>query len=153
METLAAYLSLRSTMGADEGATLASSLAERALCCGRGSVESKADAAATALLSGHSGDLARRGAWLTLAARAGGLENEFFPPPLEGGSGGNGARGKSKAAIAASAPKAVSGCVRAMSAAMKGSGGRSGAVAGSADARKEVGGCALRGGLEGCHWS
>ncbi|CAM9939967.1 unnamed protein product [Scytosiphon promiscuus] len=81
VETLGAYLSLRSTMGADEGATLASALAERALCCGKGSVESKADTAADALLGGGSGDLARRGAWLALAARAGGLENEFFPPP------------------------------------------------------------------------
>ncbi|CAM9741943.1 unnamed protein product, partial [Hapterophycus canaliculatus] len=139
VETLAAYLFLRSTMGAEEGSELISALAERALCCGRGSVESKADAAAAALLGGGSGDLARRGAWLTLAARAGGLENEYFPPPpsLEG-DGGGGARGKSKAAVAAAAPKAVSGCVRAMSAAMQRGGGSSGTVAGGADARKEV---------------
>lgn len=136
METLTAYVSLRSrsTMGAEEGAALASALAERALCCGRGAVEAKADAAAAALLAGGGGELARRGAWLVLAARAGGLENEFFPPPSSPESGGGGAR---KAAAAAAAPKAVSGCVRAMSAAMEKGVGFAGAGAG--DSRKEVG--------------
>lgn len=130
MDTLTAYLSLRSSMGAEEGAALASALAERALCCGRGPVEAKADTAATVLLGGGGGgELARRGAWLVLAARAGALENEFFPPTAAVEEGG--AR---KVAAAAAAPKAVSGCVRAMSAAMKEGAG----FAGAGDSRKEV---------------
>ncbi|CAM9327818.1 unnamed protein product, partial [Ectocarpus sp. 13 AM-2016] len=130
VDTLTAYLSLRSNMGAEEGSSLASALAERALCCGRAPVEAKADAAAATLLAagGGSGGLARRGAWLTLAARAGGLENEFFPP-----AGDEGGRGRSK--VAAAAPKAVSGCVRAMSA---GIGKGRTVVAGGGDSRKEV---------------
>lgn len=127
VDTLTAYLSLRSTMGAEEGAALTSALAERALCCGRGPVEAKADAAASALLTGGGGELARRGAWLVLAARAGGLENEFSPPESRGGA--------RKATAAAAAPKAVSGCVRAMSAGMKKGAG----LAGAGDSRKEVG--------------
>ncbi|CAM9215131.1 unnamed protein product, partial [Ectocarpus sp. 8 AP-2014] len=130
VDTLTAYLSLRSTMGAEEGSSLASALAERALCCGRAPVEAKADAAAATLLAGAggSGGLARRGAWLTLAARAGGLENEFFPP-----AGEEGGRGRSK--VAAAAPKAVTGCVRAISAGMEKGGA---VVAGGGDSRKEV---------------
>ncbi|CAB1120609.1 unnamed protein product [Ectocarpus sp. CCAP 1310/34] len=130
VETLTAYLSLRSNMGAEEGSSLASALAERALCCGRAPVEAKADAAAATLLAGAggTGGLARRGAWLTLAARAGGLENEFFPP-----AGEEGGLGRSK--VAAAAPKAVSGCVRAMSAGM--GKGRT-IVAGGGDSREEV---------------
>lgn len=133
MDVLLAYLPLRSPMGAEEGAALSSALAERALCCGRGQVEDKADEAAKVLLRCDLGEPAGRGAWLTLAARAGGLENEFFPPADNGGVGGN--RGRSKAAIAASAPKAVAGCVRAMKATIDGaaaaaSGGK--AVAGNA---------------------
>lgn len=134
VDTLAAYLPLRPAMGAEEGAALTSALAERALCCGRGPVEAKADAAAAALLTGGGGgggEFARRGAWLVLAARAGGLANEFFPP-ASAEPGGGGAR---KAIVAAAAPKAVSGCVRAMSAAMKGGTGLAG---GAEDYRKEV---------------
>lgn len=119
-------------MGAEEGAALASALAERALSCGRGPVEGKANSAATTLLSGDVGDLARHGAWLTLAARAGGLENDFFPPPV----GEDGGLGRKKAAVAAAAPKAVAGCVRAMIAGMKGRGEN--AVAGGGEARREV---------------
>lgn len=142
VEALSAYLSLRSSMGAEEGAAITSALAERALCCGRAPIEAKADNAAKALLVGDSGELARRGAWLTLAARAGGLENDFFPPQSEAeGSSGGGRSGRSKAAAAAAAPKAVSGCVRAMSAAIK-EGGRAdgGVFSGAGDSRKEVGG-------------
>lgn len=130
VDVLAAYLSCRSTMGAEEGASICSALAERALCCGRGPVECKADSAATVLLGGDVGELARRGGWFTLAARAGGLENEFFPPPVGEDEG----RGRKKAAIAAAAPKAVAGCVRAISAGVKGRG----VVAGGGDCRKEV---------------
>lgn len=140
METLTAYLSLRSSMGAEEAAAITSALAERALCCGRAPVEAKADAAAEALLLGRSGELARRGAWLTLAARAGGLENDFFPPQLGPERGGGGSKA---AAAAAAAPKAVSGCVRAMSAAMKeggraGGGGGGGVFSNAGDSRAEV---------------
>lgn len=127
-------------MGAEEGATITSALAERALCCGRAPIEAKADIAAKALLVGDSGDLARRGAWLTLAARASGLENDFFPPQSEAEGGGSGRSGKSKAAAAAAAPKAVSGCVRAMSVAIQ-AGGRAGGdvFSGARDSRTEVG--------------
>lgn len=142
-------------MGAEEGAAITSALAERALCCGRAPVEAKADNAAEALLVGGSGELARRGAWLTLAARAGGLENEFFPPQSEAEGGGGG--GRSKAAAAAAAPKAVAGCVRAMSAAMKQGGRAGGSVFSNAGGSRtevgfecwvlvEVGGFSLRGG-------
>lgn len=139
VETLKAYLSSRSTMGAEEGAALASALAERALCCGRGPVEDKAISAAEALLSGVAGELAQRGAWLTLAARAGSLENMFFPPPL----GEDGERARTRVMVAAAAPKAVTGCVKAMSSALgkdrgRGGGG-GGGVAGGEEARNEVG--------------
>lgn len=130
MDVLVAYLSCRSTMGAEEGASICSALAERALCCGRGPVEGKADSAAAVLLGGDVGELARRGGWFTLAARAGGLENEFFPPPV----GEDGERGRKKVAVAAAAPKAVAACVRAISAGVKGRG----VVAGGGDCRKEV---------------
>lgn len=121
-------------MGAEEGAALSSTLAERALCCGRGPVEANAVSAAEALLGGSAGGPAQRGAWLALAARAGpGLENMFFPPAL----GEDGERGRSRAVAAAAAPKAVTGCVKAMSAALGKGGGDT--VAGGEEARKEVG--------------
>lgn len=129
-------------MGAEEASALCSSLAERALCCGRGPVETKGDEAARQMLSGDVGALARRGAWMMLAARAGGLENEFFPPP-PGEDGG--AAASKKAAVAAAAPKAVAGCVRAMGVSIKSDAARAGRnvqaggiVAGGGDARREV---------------
>ncbi|CAM9773105.1 unnamed protein product, partial [Laminaria digitata] len=136
VETLKAYLSSRSTMGAEEGAALSSALAERALCCGRGPVEAKGVSAAEALLEGEAGELAQRGAWLVLAARAGSLENRFFPPPL----GEDGERARSRVMVAAAAPKAVEGCVKAMSAALgkPREAGRGDALAGGEEARKEV---------------
>lgn len=129
-------------MGAEEASALCSSLAERALCCGRAPVETKGDEAAQMMLSGDVGALARRGAWMMLAARAGGLENEFFPPAP--GEDGNAAASK-KAAVAAAAPKAVAGCVRAMDLSIKSDAARvgrdvhpSGFVAGGGDSRREV---------------
>lgn len=129
-------------MGAQEASSLCSSLAERALSCGRGPVETKADEAASVLMSGAAGALAQRGAWLTVAARAGGLENELFPPP-PGEDGG--AAASKKAAVAAAAPKAVAGCVRAMSVAIKSDAVRAGGsgkgrafVAGGGESRREV---------------
>lgn len=135
VNTLTAFLASRSTMDSEETAALMSALAERALCCGRGPIEANADSAATMLLDGRLGQSAQRGAWLTLTARSGGAENEFFPPP----AGADSAGARSKAAVAAAAPKAVGGCVRAMSSAMKGAGsGVAGSMAGGGECRREV---------------
>lgn len=136
METLSAYLAARTEMGATEGAILASCLAERALCCARAPVEANACSTAVQLLSGAPGALASRGAWLMFAGRAGGLENEFFPPQSAGGDGS----ASKKAAMAAAAPKAVAGCVKAMVVALKAGAGQTSltSLAGGGDAREQV---------------
>ncbi len=102
----------------------------------RDAVEVRAVAAAAALLTGGSDGSGeeparQRAAWLALAARAGGLENEFSPPPSSEKGGGGGAR-------------AVWGCVKAMAAAMTGGAG----FAGAAETRKEV--CREGGGRWSC---